>query len=1129
MKKYFLTLATLLIWFFSFLIFSNIRIVNIPSSNDGGDFMVKERYEYESMMLRDPATGKIPYDIRRSEIEFAKNLPGSYYSKNKHNSIQTADWQRRGPYFVGGRTRALAIDSRDNNIILAGGVSGGMWRSVDAGQTWTKTTRPGQLHSVSCLVQDTRDGKENIWYAGTGEFWGNSARIYGDGIYKSDDHGQSWELIPSTSTGEPQHYDNWFEFVWRIVINPTAPADSDEIYAACAFGGIYRSLDGGESWEAVLGGFGNRSSFFTDIAVTSDGIFYATLGQSTFDDESAGTKGIFRSTDGENWTDISPDFLPEKFQRIVIGIAPSDESQVYFVAETPGAGKLTTNSRRDSLWHSIWKYTYVSGDGSGEGGIWDDRSQYVPKPEKVRGHMNSQSSYNLVCAVKPDDPNVVIVGGTNLYRSDDGFTSDNFNWIGGTCPDPDEECWYHYRYPNQHADQHAITFLPSDPNVMFTGTDGGVHKTIDLMADRVEWISLNNGFHTTQFYSCAVDHAEGGTNEILGGLQDNGTLYTYSDDIMTPWTIPSNGDGLSCAIRDGGQIYYTSQNSSSSPVAVKLWRILLDNEGEKLMKTRIDPAGGRDFLWNCPIVLDPNSPDRMYVGGGKLVWRNNDLSQISFADSKDSTEVNWDSLSNTRISLGNPLYTKEKALMTALDVSTNPANTVYYGTSYGEVFRIDNAHEGDPMPVNITSQLMTQNAFCSCIKIDPADADKAIAVFSNYNINSLFYTSDRGETWVSIGGNLEEYPNGRGTGPACYWVEIVPLQGKNIYYVGTTTGLYSTAFLDGEYTVWRQEAPELIGNMVVRMIDARLSDNFVAVGTHGAGMFSGVVSSMPTAPQQPELLGPANRTGGVMETLTLSWKETPGAVFYKLELSGDQQFDSIIKTFDGLRETSVGVKSLEQGRKKIYWRVWAKNTAGYGEPSETWMFQTAAAPPELVYPPRGADSISINPEFTWSAAEGAQNYHFQLAPRIFFNDLLVDTVLSATSLKFSGLEYYRKYHWRISSIDEYGEGVFSDMSSFNTEKLVSVEENVSAAKFGIAYPNPAIRKTSVSLIVTKTGKADIRLYDAYGRFVKRIESGIFAPGKHQFDIDLNGLPSGNYYLRALGKGIYAEVSFISVK
>src|SRR5688572_938663 len=152
--------------------------------NGPGDVMEQEggaqsRYEYDLIRLMDPETGKIPDHIRMKELAFAATLPSDAMLANYRNSSQSV-WNARGPWNVGGRTRAFGIDVANENIFVAGSCSGGMWRSTDAGTTWAMTSSlTAQHQSVSCLVQDKRSGETNTWYAGTGEAYGASASASG--------------------------------------------------------------------------------------------------------------------------------------------------------------------------------------------------------------------------------------------------------------------------------------------------------------------------------------------------------------------------------------------------------------------------------------------------------------------------------------------------------------------------------------------------------------------------------------------------------------------------------------------------------------------------------------------------------------------------------------------------------------------------------------------------------------------------------------------------------------------------------------------------------------------------------------------------------------------------------------
>ena len=146
---------------YTFIIICLISFFSCQNKKDSSSFFPSEnpieRVEWDNQRMADPATGKIPNNIRKKELTFAKTLP-------KANSFSKNNWVSRGPYNVGGRTRAMCLDILDENTILAGGASGGMFRSTNGGQSWNMTTDPGQEHRISCLTQDRRPGKENVWF-----------------------------------------------------------------------------------------------------------------------------------------------------------------------------------------------------------------------------------------------------------------------------------------------------------------------------------------------------------------------------------------------------------------------------------------------------------------------------------------------------------------------------------------------------------------------------------------------------------------------------------------------------------------------------------------------------------------------------------------------------------------------------------------------------------------------------------------------------------------------------------------------------------------------------------------------------------------------------------------------------
>lgn len=787
------------------------EVTGVPSVRSSFSPANKEdaqrRADYEFLRLRNPLTGELPKNMRQRELAFARTLPTRDALLAKGQSgVLAANWQFRGPINVGGRTRALAIDldfnGTTNRRILAGGVSGGMYISNNDGQSWTLASDLSNLASVTCLAQDPIN--RHVWYYGTGEFIANSAGgaggfgYLGHGIFKSTDSGQSWQQLPSTIVGNsPTRFDDFFDYVWNVAVNP----QTGTVFAA-TYGRIFRSTNAGDSWEELLGEPQPPYNPSSDVVIAPNGTVYITLGAHGLGPNFAGV--AVSTNDGINWSNITPAALTPDPYRMVLDVSQSNPNIVYLLVQTTAAGEKASD-------HQLFRFDASSGN-------WTNLSAFLPDPAGVVGTFNSQGGYDLIVKIKPDDPNTVWVGGTNLYRSRDG--GQNWDFVGGYLA-PDVIALYE----NHHPDQHSMSFYPTNANAMISGHDGGLSKTTNSLEQPQTWTSLNNGYITSQFYAIALD-PEPGSNFLLGGMQDNGTWRTVSADGADHWFETYGGDGGFAAITPGGLPFYVSSQNGN------ILRVEVQNN--QLVGTLVKPASAGNFLFITPFHLDPTNPNVMYLAAGNLVWRNSDLSQIPTGS--EPNDLNWTPLTNSAVA---------GTQVTALASSAIPAGRLYFGATdfrtASVIMRVDNPAGNGP-GINITPPTMLGGTYPTCIGINPNDADELLVTVGNYGVSSIWHSTDGGQNWSEVEGNL-----GGDEGPSVRWSIIMPSGGSTVYFLATSTGVYSTTNLSGPNTVWVQEGASSIGNVVVDMLVGRPADGVVAAGTHARGVFSALVESSAAA------------------------------------------------------------------------------------------------------------------------------------------------------------------------------------------------------------------------------------------------------------------------------------------
>ncbi len=802
-----------------------------------------ERDAYFNKIYQDPATGQIPAGIRSRELAFARTLPKEEDFLGKTDA-QSFDWKEAGPTDVGGRTRAIVIDVTSSSTLVAGGASGGIWKSIDSGASW-KLVSENHL-SITDIAQDTRSGQTDTWYAITGEsrnsFNDNggsqTANLFGTGIYKSTDGAESWTRIQSG--GNPTKWDTSFDFMSRIIVSPT----TGTVFYVENSDGLFRSTDGGATFSLSQGTAFEHN--WGDIASDSNGNLLLVLDGNP---ANASTVGVFRSTDdGVSWSPIHanggttfPSPFDQEISRPLIALAPSNPDVAYILVYM-GAKKAVTGGNIDDL--RFLKLTISTA-------TYEDRSANIPVFLDGQGVINNgtfdtQQAYNMTMAVHPTDENHVIMGGTTLFRSRDGFAtvpSDaSDNWIGGYATVDNNSS-----YANSHPDNHELTFETTAPFRLYNGHDGGISVADDVTPNGpVTWRSLNNGYNVTQFFHVSIARAAG-DNRIAGGTQDNGSpFFRWDGTSASASTDVTTGDGGFAYIGSAG-LYASSQNGflMAYSIAPGATPVFGDAPG-------IAPCSKCGATFVNPAAVNPNNEDIVFYPAGDKLYRSD-------------SDGNWTQLSSLDLPAGYGF--------SALSMSTSPANVLYYaGYSQAgapKVFRLDNADTATTGALDRSPSAAAANSYILSIGVNPSDADEIMVVISNFSVVSLFHSTDGGQTYTDVEGNLAGSSD---DGPSVRAATILPFGGEKTFLVATSVGVFSSPAMSGSSTVWTQMASSVMGNTATAWIDSRPSDGRVAIATHGRGIFVGTPSAgaVNSAPVASDVTITTNEDTAGSTTLTIT-------------------------------------------------------------------------------------------------------------------------------------------------------------------------------------------------------------------------------------------------------------------
>ena len=683
-----------------------------------------------------------------------------------------AGWNEIGPDNIGGRTRAIVIDPDDTARIFAGSAGGGVWRSTDTGATWHPVDDDmGNLAVCSMVINPAAP---NEMLAGTGEGYLNADALRGDGVFRTVDGGSTWAHIASTAGNADFHY-----------VNALAYAADGTLFAGTR-AGIFRSTDGGNSWTNTSSlPIGNLVCHPTDSSRAIAG----TL-------RSGATSGaaLFTVDGGLTWT------------RSTMPVPAPGRVQVCYAAADSDVTYASVDIAPSGIWRSSdGGQTYLAQSALSGGG-----------PASFLGQQGWYD--NVIWAGDPIDSDLVVVGGIDLWRSTDG--GDHLVQISTWWSDD-----------SAHADHHTIVSDPGYDGVAnrraYFGNDGGVYRAVDVTTVgnnasppyNAGWNHLDGGYAVTQFYYGA-GHV--GTNSIVGGTQDNGTLR-YTPASGTTWNRVYGGDGGACASDPTDpqtwygeyvflQVFRNSNGGASSAgtefICGRHW-----NGARWVWKPEpftIPDARDSNAQFIAPFVLDPNDADRL-IGGGQSLWSTSDPK----APNTPTTGPSWRSIKA-------PIGSTQAHTITAIAVAPGDSDVIVVGHANGNVYRTTNGTASAPTWDRIDDAGVGANRQCLGLAIDPDDHGVVYASFGGYQPGNVWKTDDGGASWADISAGLPAAP-----------ARVVTLhpQRSSWVYLGTDVGVFASE--DGG-TTWSptNEGPADVAVRDLFWLGCRL-----VAATHGRGMF----------------------------------------------------------------------------------------------------------------------------------------------------------------------------------------------------------------------------------------------------------------------------------------------------
>ncbi len=685
-----------------------------------------------------------------------------------------------GPAVTGGRVVDFAVDPHDRAKYFAAVASGGVWKTINGGTTWTPVFDNYGSFSIGDLALDPKDS--NVLWVGTGENNSQRSVAYGDGVYKSEDGGKSFRKVGLEKS----------EHIGRIIIDPR---DSKVVYVAAQgplWGpggdrGLFKTTDGGKTWKNILNISENTGVTEVVFDPSNPDTLYAASWQRRrhyFTLINGGPESaLYKSTDaGATWTKLRGGLPAGDVGRIGVDVSPVDPNVVYATVEAAENGSGIFRSRD-------------------KGATWEKMNPQI-----------AQAMYYAQIICDPKDVDRIYVPNVVFQVSDDG---------GRTLRPLGEK--------NKHVDNHAIWVDPKNTDYYLVGCDGGVYESFD----RGQNWHFKSNMPISQFYDVAVDTA-GPFYNVCGGTQDNnswcGPAATRSASGITnaDWFVTNGGDGFHTRVDpvDPNIIYATLQYG----VLVRFDKRTGERIGIQPKEGKGEPA--LRWNWDSPIIISPHNNKRIYFAANKL-FRSDDRGDSWRAISGDLTrQLNRDALPVMGRIWGPDAVAKHQSTaqygnIAGISESPKKEGLIYIGTDDGLIQTTEDGGKTWTKTEKIAG--VPENAYVARVLASQHDVNTAYALFNNHQNSDyapyLVKTTDAGKTWNLINGNLpKNHP---------LWAIAEDHANPNLLFIGTEFGVFFT--LDGG-AKWIQLKGGL-PTIAVRDLAIQKTENDLVAGTFGRGIY----------------------------------------------------------------------------------------------------------------------------------------------------------------------------------------------------------------------------------------------------------------------------------------------------